>query len=370
MSESSDFPDSFDPNEHFSPKEPFDPADHLEGLSDQPFEPLADEHTPPPLDIADHGMHAAKSEPVEPSYGTYVPSSSGKLTHPSPFPGIATALLAGSLLLGSAIGISFVAGRQLGPAPTPETATPATTTDATKPVAEETKTADTHVDAIKTDVDGLSKRLDELQTQIATMPKPAPAPDLAPLSAKVDAIAKRLDTVPAGDTKGIEEKIEKVSSGQTGLIAKLDAVTAKAGNLEKALAAETSTVAALQAKVKSLSESKPKPETAAAVPAVNTDADFAKAVDLFKKSQFAQAKELFTKLEQASPNDARVWYYAAMANGFATNQWTGETETLVNKAMSLEKAGTPDLAKINATFSDLDAGAKGWLDNYRNRIVR
>ena len=31
---------------------------------------------------------------------------------------------------------------------------------------------------------------------------------------------------------------------------------------------------------------------------------------------------------------------------------------------------TPDLAKINATFTDLAASAKGWLDSYRSRIIR
>ena len=107
------------------------------------------------------------------------------------------------------------------------------------------------------------------------------------------------------------------------------------------------------------------------IPAANTDVEFDKAVDAFKKSQFGPAKDLFTKLTEGNPTDARVWYYAALSNGFATNAWTGgDTEKFVQKAITLEKAGTPDASKIDATFAELPADTKAWLDYYRKQIVR
>ena len=378
MSDSSDFPDPFDPNEHVPPKEPFDPAEHFASLGDQPFEPLSEEHVDAPKPV-EHALPVEETAPVAPSYTPYTPVTPGKPYQPSAARGIGTALLAGSLMVGSAIGVAFIAGKQLAPAPaaTPTAATSSPDAEA-KPSPDDSKALTSRVDAIKSDIDGLGKRLDEMQKHLASMPKSDAAPDLKPLEAKIEGLAKRVDSSPAIDPKGIEEKVEKATSGQANLLAKLNAVTAQHGDMAKALAAQTATVAALQSRVKSLWDSRPRPEPTSAAPATTTapavnataDADFAKAVDLFKKSQFAQAKDLFTKLEEAAPNDARVWYYAAMSTGFASNQWTGETERLVTKGMSLEKAGTPDLAKINATFADLDPGAKGWLDTYRSRISR
>lgn len=362
MSEPSDFPDSFEPDQHIPPKESFDPAEHI----DHPAEVYAGEYVDLRGERGHDPLVDEKAESFSQDYAqSYVPSQSGGIYLASPVAGIGLALIAGILFVGSAYGISMVSGQQ---PPAPAEAPAAPTAVVTAPVVDDPKVLATRVDAIKADVDGMTKKLDDVQKQMAAMPKPEPAPDLKPLDAKIDAIAKRIDAAPMG----LDEKLSKATAGQANLLAKLDAITAQTGKFEKALAAEKANVSALQAKVKALSEatSVPAATVASTAPAANTDADFTKAADLFKKSQFAAAKDLFAKLQEGSPNDARVWYYSAMANGFATNLWTGETERLVSKGMELEKAGTPDLAKINATFTDLAASAKGWLDSYRSRIIR
>ena len=109
------------------------------------------------------------------------------------------------------------------------------------------------------------------------------------------------------------------------------------------------------------------PRDASALGNAAADADYAKAVDLFKRGQYGPARDAFGKLQQATPNDARVWYYGAVINGVLTSNWEGETAQLVARGVEQEKAGRPDATKINAAFADLNPGIKGWLDAYRAR---
>lgn len=93
------------------------------------------------------------------------------------------------------------------------------------------------------------------------------------------------------------------------------------------------------------------------------------AADLFKAKKYAEARDAFGKLQATYPNDARVWYYSALANGFASGQWMGETERLVNLGLEKEKAGQTDSAKVDAVFAGLTpATGKDWLASYRQRI--
>ena len=76
-------------------------------------------------------------------------------------------------------------------------------------------------------------------------------------------------------------------------------------------------------------------------------------------------------MARAHPDDARVWYYSALANGLATKQWKGETEELVNKGVDCEKSGNPAAAEIDAAFSNLTkANGQDWLAYYRKRAAK
>src|SRR5205807_1199574 len=52
-------------------------------------------------------------------------------------------------------------------------------------------------------------------------------------------------------------------------------------------------------------------------------------IALFKAGQFREASDAFRRLTGTDPDDARVWYYAALSHGIATNQWVGEAVRLV-----------------------------------------
>ena len=98
------------------------------------------------------------------------------------------------------------------------------------------------------------------------------------------------------------------------------------------------------------------------------NANHRKAQDEFRK--YPEARDAFVKLQAASPNDARVWYLAAIANGFATGVWVGETEKMVNTGLDKEKAGQPSSGRVDSTVAFLTpATGKSWLADYRKRIT-
>ena len=93
-------------------------------------------------------------------------------------------------------------------------------------------------------------------------------------------------------------------------------------------------------------------------------------IEQFEKKQYKEAFESFSNLAQSKPEDARVWYYAALARGFATGDWKDETEKLVMRGVEREKAGSPPKAEIDATFSGLTRETgKDWLSFYRRRAA-
>ena len=347
MSEPLDFPD---------PLEGFENLEDLVKEHEVPAEPVF-EPTPEPLVAA----IPPPAPPVMPSK----PWKSG-MYRPSPWRAVACVFgLAGVLVIAA---IAAMSSLPTPPAPAAPAAAPAS-----EPSPDPSKLALTRLDGLDGEIKVLAKSLDAMKAQLA-----AAQADLAPIEAKIDAVAKKVDDgspkvdtiqvkldalskkIDAGfpDAKGIDAKIEKSASSLSSRIA---ALTTKTEALEKALAAAKATVAALQADKKESTAAKPPASNAA-------EADFAKAVDVYRQNKFAEARASFSQLQTSMPTDARVWYYAALSNGFATGDWNAETVRLVNKGIELERAGTPDSTKIDAAFADLASPtAKTWLDAYRVR---
>ncbi len=89
-------------------------------------------------------------------------------------------------------------------------------------------------------------------------------------------------------------------------------------------------------------------------------------VEYFQKKNYDEASDLFAGLTKTQPDDARVWYYAALSRGLATRDWRGETERLVTQGMNREKAGKPAKSQIDAAFANLTSETgKDWLAYYR-----
>ncbi len=379
MSEASDFPDPFDPTEPFAPQQPFDPTEHFEPLSEESPEPVfeglidegeASEHTADKL-LAEENGEPVEAEADETHFAHHYQHDDRPPYDPPKVRGVLMALGVCGAVIGS--GALFASVAEPPPAPTPAAAPTAAAPAAVDP-STDIKALAGRVDDLKGDFDGLGKRIDDLQKAIAAMPKPAPAPDLKPLESEIGSLSKRIDAIPApGDTKALEAKLADAVKGQDALAAELKALSQSTSSFSKTLDSQKTLIAALDTKVKGLGDAKPAATTATTTtPAATTtatasptsDADFAKALDLFKKGQYGAAKDGFVALGTSNPSDARAWYYAAIANGYATAKWDGDTMKFVTKGADIEKAGTAN-PKLDTALADLDANAKKWLDSVR-----
>jgi TolA-binding protein len=205
--------------------------------------------------------------------------------------------------------------------------------------------------ALNTAVEDLKSDLKNLQEKIEAIPKPAPPPDLGPVTRKLGELSKETESLGA-----LPRKVEDLDQ--------------RLGGIDKTLTALRGDLDSLKSDAKKAAEAAPAGITATAgsdtaKPETVSDSALNEGVDLFKAGKYKEASAAFLKLTQGNSNDARVWYFAALSRGSATNQWTGETTKLVEKAVELEKAGNPDSAKIDAAFADVNPNFKPWLDAYR-----
>jgi len=226
-------------------------------------------------------------------------------------------------------------------------------------------------DDLKSAVAKLEESFDH---RIAALERKVESADPSAIDAKIEPLAKRVDELaaeptPPVDLKPIEEQV-------TGLGENTNALNEAVEALQSDLDEQKKAIAVLRARIEAL------PETAEASPPPSTPASsdseadvetrLTQAVELFRKNEFGPAREEFAKLRTSDPDDARVWYYSALATGFATNEWGQDSDTLrfVNRGMELERQGKPDKSSIDAAFADLAPSAKAWLDAFRDRIDR
>ena len=237
------------------------------------------------------------------------------------------------------------------PAPAPATATAVAATDPAPaaPAAGDAPPADT-----KSQLEGLSTQLKGLQAMVEAMPKPEPAPDLAPLQGKVDELLKSVAT-------GVQ---------LSGKVGDLDQ---KIGGLDATLKALQDEVSGLKAEIKKHETAKPVLATPAAAADDPRSASaggspaLADGALLFKGGKYQEAEGVFKKVEAANPQDARVFYYEALVKGLTTGDWKNDTLKIAAKGAALEKAGSTKPADVDAAFSDLPANLKPWLAFFRSQ---
>jgi tetratricopeptide (TPR) repeat protein len=89
---------------------------------------------------------------------------------------------------------------------------------------------------------------------------------------------------------------------------------------------------------------------------------------LFREGRYQEAYKAFQNLLQSHSDDARIWCYAALSNGFSTRDWRGQTEQMVQQGIALEKAGKPQKSQIDSALAGLTKETgKEWLAFYRRR---
>lgn len=217
-----------------------------------------------------------------------------------------------------------------------------------KDTAEQAKKAD---EQLKPDVEKLKTRVQDLAKTMEERPAPPNyAPQFKAIDDRISDLGKSLaDLTDRYNT--LNKQLAAVGSGETL------ATSPKFEAVEKRIAEVSGTVEALKAEVSALTTPS----------ALAMDA-FGQSVKLFKEGKWAEAKDAFTRLQAIMGDDARVWYFSALANGLATRDWKGESDRLAAEGMARERAGKPEKAKIDAAFADLTtATGKDWLAYYRSR---
>jgi TolA-binding protein len=217
--------------------------------------------------------------------------------------------------------------------------------------------------AMKDQIQQLYSRFATIQQRVDAMatPRDTNPPELAALRIRVDELSSKADEVASfpGRARSIEDRLDRLQAEVKGLRDQLSAEKAKS-----------------TARAPSMSSPDPKVELVAATPpsidpGSADDAMMAEATALFKKGLYTRADEVFRKLQASRPKDARVWYFSALAHGFATGQWDGETRRFVVQGADRERAGLPPAPRIDSAFAELSpAQGKDWLASYRSQLVK
>lgn len=93
-------------------------------------------------------------------------------------------------------------------------------------------------------------------------------------------------------------------------------------------------------------------------------------IGLLERSQYATAREVFLRLQLTRPDDARVWYLSALAEGLTGGDWDGAARKLADRGIECERAGHPPRARIDAALATSTA-IKGeeWIASLRRRVL-
>ena len=218
--------------------------------------------------------------------------------------------------------------------------------------------------ASKSALDAFSSRIGEVQSELGTLGRelarledrlnartsapPAPL-DLAPLRTRIDDLveeSQRLSPLPA-TFQSLRQRVDALDKGLNALRTEVAAVPKQ-----------------LDASLKTLKDA----IVSSSAPAQVSPADIARdlGASLFREGKYPAAREVFLNLVQNYPNDARLWYFAALANGVTSGAWTGETEVMVRRGLACEQRGRPKRSDIDAQFSTLTKETgKDWLAEWR-----
>jgi len=243
----------------------------------------------------------------------------------------------------------------------------------------------------------LADQYKQLQARVESAPKSAPAPDLGPieqkvaqvdrLSQEVDAISKKVDP--------LSQKFAQYETRIADLDRKVDDLRDQGaiarGRMPVGRDRQVTLTRGDRPSAPDGSDRTPDPDTGrpstptggeppasggGAEPRPSPSADRGEAtqptlrtgLNLFNEKRYSESYAAFRQLLQRQPDDARVWYYAALAYGLATGDWDRATQTMVEEGVAREKAGKPAKAEIDSTFAGLTRETgKDWLAFYRRR---
>lgn len=284
-------------------------------------------------------------------------------------------VLAGNIVFFLAGGLAGWAAARKGAG---RTEPPATATTATNPPLGEVMRAidarasgsavealTARVGEMRSELGTLGRELARVEGRLNTRTEPAPAvhappaaaapPDLAPLQTRLDDLVKE------------SRKLAPMPAAFEALRRRLDAVDKGLNALQADVAAVPKQLDASLMALKAAMESRPP----APEPVNPADLGRDLGAALFRQGKYPAAREVFLTVGQNYPNDARLWYYAALASGLTSGDWTGESVVLVRRGIACEQKGSPKGPEIDAQFAALTKEqGKEWLDEWRKGAAR
>jgi TolA-binding protein len=167
-----------------------------------------------------------------------------------------------------------------------------------------------HLARLDDRINGLSDQYKDVQTRLESIPKPSPAPDLAPLEQKVarvdglsqqvDAIGKKLDPLP-GQLAQSEQKL-------TGLDARLDELRNEMSAAGNRLPARPSRDGAASRATAPLPGDRAEAAPSSSEKGESPGSAYESGVSRFRDKRYREAYDVFRRLLQSQPDDARIWY--------------------------------------------------------------
>lgn len=248
------------------------------------------------------------------------------------------------------------------------------------PAAEKAASAEA-VAAYATDVRDLLGRIDTLAQETRALkerfdaqPRPEDCPSVAALQIKVAELTKTASEVAplAGRVERTDNRLENLNQILNDIQDSLGTARARAArniNPSPNPTMPPRTVSALDSRTTETGRHEAnKPVLTGSTREAGRE-ELEQAAGLFKQGKYKEAFDRFSQLELTSPDDARIWYYAALSRGLTTRSWGNGTEQLVERGIERERAGTPKTADIDDAFRTLtsDTG-KDWLQAYRQRV--
>jgi TolA-binding protein len=228
-----------------------------------------------------------------------------------------------------------------------------------------TDSASTSMPSVSSKVDELSSKLDHLQSQVDHLPKAVTATDLEPLNQRLTALESIPGKLETLDSRvgALPAKLDQESRKITTMMADIDGVRKQVASLQTDLGTKLNSEKSAVKSDKLVAETSHQPPREIEPPKSDS---LQQGIEFFRQKQYQAASEAFDSLTRSKPEDARVWYFAALARGLATRDWKGQAVKLVTEGVEREKAGTPEKSQIDAAFEDLTAETgKDWLAYYR-----
>ncbi len=226
-------------------------------------------------------------------------------------------------------------------------------------------------DTLKKQIEHLSSRFDTLQQRVESMviPRETPPPDVGTLQIKMGELSRTVGDLTGltSQSRQMANRLDHLQEEIRGLRDQLSAAKERGG-----VVTDTPTIGSVDHKVVSLAGPPPAPPTSILPSDPDSpDEAMAEGIALFKKGRYPQADDIFRKLQLTRPQDARVWYYSALAHGFATGEWEGDTRRFVMQGADRERAGLPSTSQIDTAFAGLSAAqGRDWLASYRAQLVK